>query len=73
MGSKVIEIKYSSPLMKEGSVVRSTVFVDEGKGQRAIDEIRKAVDRMFDDPKFVRGAFMISEVRTIWEETNTPR
>ena len=68
MGSKVIKLVYASPLMKNGSIVRSIIFVDEGKGQRAIDEIRKAVDRAYEDPRFTRGAFALIEATTLWEE-----
>jgi hypothetical protein len=68
MGNKVIVLKFSSPLINEVGVIRSILFVDEAKGQRAIDEIRRVVDEMYEDSKFVRGRFIVSEITTVWEE-----
>jgi len=68
MGNKVITLKFSSPLLLDTGVIRSTVFVDEGKGQRAIDEIRRVIDKMYEDEKFVKGRFIVTEIQTIWEE-----
>jgi hypothetical protein len=67
MGNKVILLKFSSPLLLDTGVIRSTIFVDEGKGQRAIDEIRRVIDGMYEDEKFVRGRFIISDITTLWE------
>ncbi len=67
MGNKVIILKFSSPLLLDTGVIRSTIFVDEGKGQRAIDEIRRVVDNMYEDEKFVKGRFIVSEITTLWE------
>ena len=70
MGNKVIVLKFSSPLLLDTGVIRSTIFVDEAKGQRAIDEIRRVVDKMYEDERFVKGRFIVSEITTIWEETS---
>jgi len=68
MGNKVIVLKFSSPLLLDTGVIRSTIFVDVARGQRAIDRIRAVVDRMYEDERFVKGRFIISEITTLWEE-----
>jgi hypothetical protein len=68
MGSKVIVLKFTSPMMLESATIRSTIFVDEAKGQRAITEIQRVIDKMYEDPLFVKGRYIVSDIETIWEE-----
>jgi hypothetical protein len=60
-------------MTKGETVIRKIIYVDEGKGERAIEKIRKTVEKMYEDPKFVRGNYCLTESETLWEENSTSR
>jgi hypothetical protein len=71
MGSKVISLRFGTPYALKGEVViRSLVYVDASKGEKAIDKIKKAVEAMYEDKLFVKHAYTLVEAETIWEESN---
>jgi hypothetical protein len=68
MGNKVIVLKFTSPFALT-TIIRKVVFVDEAKGERAIDKIEKHVEKMYKDKLFVKGSYALASIETLWEET----
>ncbi len=70
MPNKIIALKFTSPYahINDMTTIRELVFVDEAKGERAIDKIQKRVDKMYKEKLFVKGAYALSSVETLWED-----
>lgn len=68
MPNKIILLKFTSPLTDNMTIIRELLFIDEAKGERALDKIQKRVEKMYKGKLFVQGQYALSDVETIWED-----
>lgn len=69
MPNKIVLLKFTSPLASSNdslTAIRELIFIDEAKGDRAIDKVQKRVEKMYKEKLFVKGQYALSQVETIW-------